>query len=93
METVLIDGAKIKDVIVVTTSTTAQDVVIGGRSFLIQNPHATAIAYFKEKNDVVATSSNGWMLPAGHVCPHKLTADTLSVVGSATGTVNIMIVE
>lgn len=93
METVLIDGAKIKDVIVVTTSTTAQDVAINGRAFLIQNPHATAIAYVKEKNGVAATSSNGWMLPAGYVCPHKLTAETLSIVGSATGTVNIMIVE
>lgn len=93
MGTVNVDGAKMLKVIVVKTSTTAVDVLINGRSFLIQNPHASAVAYIKEKNGVAATAANGWELPAGHVCPHRLSANTLSVVGSASGTVNIMLVE
>ena len=64
-----------------TTSTTAQDVAVNGRCFIIQNNHASEPLYFKEKNGVAATTTNSWKLDAGATTfpPSFYLASTLSV--------------
>lgn len=84
---------EIKGMEAVAVSATAADVSIAGRSFFIQNTSASDPIYFKEKNGVAATSSNAWKLAAGEAFPEALTADTLSIVGSASGSAIIMYVE
>lgn len=77
------------EVKIVAATTTAQDVVIGNRSFIIQNAHAENIVYFKEKLGVVATATNATILAAGSTFPFQLVAGTLSIVASANSNVVI----
>lgn len=92
----LLETLKIREVIAVTATTTAQDVDIGYRKFLIQNNAAnTVFVYFKEKNEdgVAATATNAFKLIGGDVLPIVFTAKTLSIIGSASAAVIIQIVE
>lgn len=78
----------------VSVTTAAQDVAVNGRSFIIQNNSAAdVIVYFKEKNDVAATSTNAWKLIGGTAFPIPLNAYTLSIVGSANANVIIQYLE
>lgn len=77
-----------------TTSTTAQDVAVNGRCYIIQNNHATEALYFKEKNGVAATTTNSWKLDAGATTfPILLSGATLSVVAGAAGTGVVIFLE
>ena len=87
-----IEPLAVKEVKIVAATTTAQDVAIGGRPFIIQNAHDTNIVYFKEKKGVAATSTNATILKSG-TFPFQLVADTLSVVASAATNVVITFVE
>jgi len=70
---------KIEKVMALTVGTTAQDVAVGYRSFIIENLSVNAV-YFKEKEGTACTTSNGFCVPAETALLGVLTADTLSVV-------------
>lgn len=84
---------QIKGMDAVAVSATAADVEVGARNFFIQNTSTSDPIYFKEKLGVAATATNAWRLAAGEAFPEALTADTLSIVGSADGSAIIMYVE
>ena len=71
---------KIEEVMTVDATSSAQDVQVGYKLFLIQNAGSTPVS-FKEKNDVPATAANGFAVAAGETLPVVLTANTLSVFG------------
>ena len=88
-----IEPYKLGKTLIVSATTTAQDVEINGKYFYIQNISADKIIYFKEKLGAVATSSNSINLSAGEAFPYLLTANTLSVLGSGSGNVAIQFME
>ena len=88
-----IEPYKLGKTLIVSATTTAQDVAINGQSFYIQNISADKVIYFKEKLGAVATNSNSISLAAGMGFPYLLTANTLSVLGSGTGNVAIQFME
>ena len=75
----------------VSVGETAADIEIKGRTFIIQNTHATQILYFKEKRGTAVTSSTGLKVAAGATFAHILTADTLSIIGSGATTTGIIV--
>lgn len=77
----------------ITATTTAQDVSIGYRDFIISNAGSVGV-YFKEKDGVAVTSANGFFLPAGTVLQKCITADTLSVISASdTAAVSILLLD
>lgn len=79
---------------VISVTTDAQDIAVNGRSFIIQNNAAnTVFVYFKEKDEVAATTTNGFRIVGGDTLPVVLTAGTLSIVGSASASVVIQYVD
>lgn len=69
---------------------TAQDVPINNRVFMISNT-GTEPAYFMPKNQGVATSTTGFLIPAGQVFPQYFSCDgNLSIISTAS-TTNISI--
>ena len=86
----------IKEIKVVSVGTTATDVAVNSKAFIIANNHATQSLYFKEKavDGVGCTTSNGFLLPANTVLDKVLTAETLSMIASGASTdVRIMYVD
>lgn len=84
---------KIEKVEALTVGTTAQDVNVGYRSFLIANNSANSV-YFKEKAGAACTSANGFLVPKATVLQHVFTADVLSVIASgASSDVRILFVD
>ncbi len=86
---------KIQRVEALTVGTTASTVAVNGRGFLIANHSANAV-YFKEKaaDDTDATSSNGFLVPAGTATLVPVVAEKLSVVASDAGSsVSVLILD
>ena len=80
----------------VTAGTSAKSVMVSGRAFLIANNSESASVYFKEKarDNTSATSSNGFLLPAGKTTDEPIVAEELSIVASAASTdVRVLILE
>lgn len=78
-----------------TAGTTATSVMVNGHAFLIAN-NSEASVYFKEKalDNTAATSSNGFLLPAGKTTDQPIVAEELSIVASAASTdVRVLILD
>ena len=78
----------------VSVTTKAQDVDIRFRDFLLVN-NSEATVYFREKgkDGVDVTAKTGYaMLPKTQL-PHAITADVLSILGSASADVRILFVD
>ena len=86
-----IEPLKVKNIRIVVATATAQDVVMGGKKFFIQNTTTGKTAYIKPKNGVVATATNSLVVFSKESTP-MMTAGTLSVLGSDAAT-NLAIVE
>lgn len=85
---------KLLEPLAVSATTTAQDVKIKDRSFMIQvNEANTVFVYFKEKNGVAATATNAFKITGGDILPQVFTASTLSIVSSESAKVIIQFVE
>ena len=87
---------KIERVEKLTLGTTAQTVEVRGMAFLIANNSESASVYFKEKRDdgKAASSSNGFLVPAGKTTLVPMVAMDLSVVASAASTdVRVLILD
>ena len=79
-----------------SVGTTAKSVMVSGHAFLIANNSSEASVYFKEKaiDGTAATSSNGFLLPAGKTTDEPIVAEELSVVASAASTdVRVLILD
>lgn len=76
-----LDVPKLEYVKNITTGTTAADVEIGCNQVILKNAGAKTI-YFKEKNDVACTTSNGFPLKSGEETI-LFVAETLSVVAES----------
>lgn len=74
-------------------TTTEQEVSVRGKYILLQNLDPTETVYFKEKDGVACTSSNGAAVPPLSVFPVPLSADTLSVVASGTANVALIFID
>lgn len=70
----------------IAVTTTAKDVDIACRSFLLKNGDASNALYFREKSadGAAVTVDNGFMLGAGEMTPVVLTGKTLSIKGAAS---------
>lgn len=86
MSTVFIEPKTLDTCVAITATATAQDVLVNGRTFILQNTSADKVLYFKEKGGAAATSANAMVLAAGATFPFQLTAGTLSVISTATCT-------
>lgn len=73
----------------ISVTTTAKDVNIGFRSFLIKNVGEKTV-YFKEKDGIAVTVDNGFALGPGEMIPFALSAKVLSIKGEAASTVSVM---
>ena len=73
-----------------SVTTTAKDVNVGFRSFLLKNADESKALYFKEKDKVAVTVDNGFMLGPGEMIPVALSAKTLSIKGEAALNAYIM---
>ena len=82
----------IDSVKVISVTTEAQDVAINCKTFMIENL-GTGAVYFKEKNGVDCTASNGFAIPASTLLDEKLSASTLSIVGEADADVRILFLK
>ena len=82
------DCFRLQNVLTGNVGTTAKDISLGYRAFLLRNTHATNSLHFREKtvDNTAVTSSNGFTLAAGECTPIVLRADKLSVLGSAAST-------
>ena len=85
---------KIKKDLALSVTTTAQDVSIEFRDFLIVN-NSEATVYFREKEigGQAVTSKTGFALQPKSMIPYPLTASTLSIIGSAAADVRILFVD
>lgn len=82
----------IDKVVKVSVSTTAQDIDCGYKKFMIENL-ATGTVYFKEKDGVDCTASNGFAIPAATFVDTVFRAKTLSIVGEGDADVRIIFFE
>lgn len=73
-------------------TTTAKEVDVACRSFLLKNADAEKALYFKEcsADDTDVTVDNGFMLSPGEITPVVLSARTLSIKGAASLSAYIM---
>lgn len=75
----------------VTVGTTAVNVEVNCRAFLIKNNSESATVYFREARDgKAATADTGFVLAAGESCPVPLCAHTLSLAASAEADVRML---
>jgi hypothetical protein len=87
---VQIEPLAIGKITIVTVGTTAADVVIAGKSVLLQNQHETNIVYVKDKKYGAVTTSTGLAIfPKESI---TITAETLSVIASGA-TTSLAVVE
>ena len=96
MGTVVISPLVVRTITQITVSATAQDISINGRPFQIMNTHASVKVYIKEKNDVAATTANGWLIPVGTTFPTltiPVTAEVISLIGDGDGTAQLIIYD
>ena len=87
---------KLEKVLALTVGTTAETVNVGCKAFLIANNSAEASVYFKEKavDNTAATTSNGFLVPAGKTTGEPMISESLSVVASAADTdVRVLILD
>ena len=77
----------------VSVGTTAKDVPVNYRSFLLENPDASVTVYFKEKEGKAVTAATGFALLPGTVLPVTLTGKTLSVLGSGSGELRLLYLD
>lgn len=85
---------KIVDVRAVSVGTTAQDIDIGFREFLLHNNSETATVFIRPKMDGVAvTKDNGFPVEAGDRTELPMSAGVLSIVASATADVRILLLD
>ena len=77
----------------VSVGTTAKDVPVDYRSFILENPDSSVTVYFKEKEGRAVTAATGFALPPGQVFPVVLTGKTLSVLGSGSGELRLLYVD
>ena len=70
----------------IAVTTTAKDVNVNRRSFLLKNGDESKSLYFREKSEdgAAVTVDNGFMLGPGEMIPCALTAKTLSIKGEAS---------
>jgi len=75
----------------VSVTTTAKDIDINYRNFIIQNLTADAVVYIKEKadDDVTVTADNGFAIKTGNF-DKLLRAKKLSIKGTASADVRIL---
>jgi len=85
---------KIDSVEKVAVTSTAKDIEINYRAFMIENLATDQVAYIKEKaeDNKACTASNGFAIPAGKVFDKVMRAKTLSIIGSGAADVRIMYV-
>mgnify|MGYP003292163477 CR=1 FL=1 len=74
----------------IAVTTTAKDIAVNGRKFMIQNLASDQTVYFKEKKGTAATAANGFCVPASTTLDQVLRAETLSIVGSGSADVRII---
>lgn len=84
---------RIKKDLVVDVTTTAKDVNIGFQDFLMAN-NSESVVYFREKtlDGKAVTAKTGFALQPKSATPYPMTADTLSIIGSAAADVRILFV-
>ncbi|MBR2927555.1 MAG: hypothetical protein IKC24_00150 [Oscillospiraceae bacterium] len=77
----------------VAVGTTAVNVAVNCRSFLIKNC-GDAMVYFTEQseNGATVTAETGFALGAGETCPVSLCAKTLSLIAAAETAVSLLYV-
>ena len=80
--------------VTVSVTTTAQDVDIRFRDFLMVN-NSEATVYFREKakDGKAVTAQTGYALPPKSQLPHAITADVLSIIGSAAADVRLLFID
>ena len=83
---------KIDSVEKVSVTTTAKDVAVNYRAFIIENCTAEKTVYFKEKDGVAVTVDNGFELIGQKIFDKVLRAKTLSIKGSEACDVRILYV-
>lgn len=78
----------------VAVTTTAKDIDVNCRHFIIENLDDSATVYFKEKkyDNTAVTADNGFAIPPNTVLDMVFTAHTLSIKGSAGADVRLMYV-
>ena len=75
----------------IAVGTTAVNVEVNCRAFLIKNNSDSATVYFREAQDgKAATADEGFALAAGETCPVPLCARTLSLIASAEADVRML---
>ena len=80
--------------VTVSVTTTAQDVDIRFRDFLlVNNSEATVFFREKAKDGEAVTAQTGYALPPKSQIPHAITADVLSNIGSASADVRILVID
>lgn len=78
----------------VSVTTTAQDVDIRFRDFLlVNNSEATVFFREKAKDGKAVTAQTGYALLPKSQLPHAITADVLSIIGSASADVRILFID
>ena len=80
--------------VTVSVTTTAQDVDIRFRDFLlVNNSDATVLLREKAKDGKAVTAQTGYALPPKSQRPHAITADVLSIIGSAAADVRLLFID
>ena len=76
----------------IAVTTTAKDINVACRSFMLKNTDATNALYFREKAEdgAAVTVDNGMYLGPGEITPVVLQARTLSIKGAAGLTAYIL---
>ena len=78
----------------VSVTSTAQDVDIRFRDFLmVNNSEATVFFREKAKDGKAVTAQTGYALPPKSQLPNAITADVLSIIGSASADVRILFID
>jgi len=75
---------KIDSIEKVSVTTTAKDIEVNYRAFMIENLTDGKIVYFKEKSEdgKACTANNGFAIPGVKIFDKVMRAKTLSVIGS-----------
>lgn len=85
---------KIDSVEKVAVTTTAKDIDVNYRAFIIENLATDKVVYFKEKSEdgKACTANNGFAVPSGKVFDKVMRAKTLSVIGDGSADARILYV-
>ena len=86
-------AVRMKKDLAVAVTTTAKDVPIGFQDFLMVN-NSDAVVYFREKtlDGKAVTEKTGFALQPHTATTYPMTANTLSIIGSAAADVRILFV-